>query len=147
MSSDSAYEKQPIPVKQGLVSSTLGDGGEIDLLGSQCNGCGEASIGTNAICLNCGGTAMEEIIFSRQGVLWTYTIVRHRPPGEYLGFEDFQPFGLGLVELPEGVRVMVPLEGDVDRFHIGMQMQLKPWILSASEDKSYLAFRFAPVTH
>ena len=41
------------------------------------------------------------------------------PPGAYKGPEPFVPFALGLVELPEGLRVMSPLEGDIDALKIG----------------------------
>ena len=133
------------PVKEGLVT---GDGAnEVRLLGSKCEHCAEVSIGTNPVCLNCGSDRIRPIELSTEGELWTYTIVRHKPPGEYLGPEPFQPFALGLVELPEGLRIMAPLEGDVDAFQIGARLQLKPWMLQAADGKTYRAFRFASVAN
>jgi uncharacterized OB-fold protein len=130
-----------LPVKEGLVSGEGPD--DVRLLGSKCESCSEVSIGTNVVCLNCGNDNITSIEFSPTGELWTYTLIRHKPPGEYLGPEPFEPFGLGLVELPEGLRIMAPLEGDIDSFRIGDQLQLKPWILTAADGQKYRAFRFA----
>ncbi len=130
-----------LPVKEGLVTGAGKD--DVTLLGSKCLACKEVSIGTNPVCLNCGSDQIESIKLSSEGELWTYTVVRHKPPGEYLGPDPFQPFGLGLVELAEGVRIMAPLEGETDAFRIGDKLQLKPWILHAADGKAYRAFRFA----
>lgn len=130
-----------LPIKEGLVSGDSPD--DVRLLGSKCGGCNEVSIGTNVVCLNCGGNKINSIEFSPTGELWTFTIIRHKPPGEYLGPESFEPFGLGLVELPEGLRIMAPLEGDVDSFQIGDQLEIKHWKLTAADGQVYRAFRFA----
>jgi|SRR6056300_234666 uncharacterized OB-fold protein len=133
-----------LPVKEGLVSGAGQD--DVRLLGSQCDSCGEVSIGTNSVCLNCGSEEIQSIELSTEGELWTYTIVQHKPPGEYLGPEPFQPFGLGLIELPDGVRIMAPLEGDIVSFEIGAKMELKPWVLKGANGQAYRAFRFASVS-
>ncbi len=36
----------------------------------------------------------------------------------------FVPFGLGLVELPEGIRIISPIDADVDKLNIGMELEL-----------------------
>lgn len=129
------------PVRQGLVSGEGLD--DVKLLGSKCKDCGEVSIGTCEVCLNCGSESMDSLELASEGTLWTYTIVRHKPPGGYLGPEDFEPFGLGLVELPDGVRIMAPLEGNIDDFKIGSKLVLKPWILHSADGEAFRAFRFA----
>ena len=133
-----------LPVRQGLVNGGGADSDDVRLLGSKCENCGEVSIGTNAVCLNCGSDQIEAIKLCSEGVLWTYTIVRHKPPGDYLGPDPFVPFALGLVELADGVRIMAPLEGDVDSFEIGSRLRLQPWILQSGGGQSYRAFKFAP---
>ena len=42
---------------------------------------------------------------SRQGTLWAWTAVTAPPPG----YQGEVPFGIGVVELPEGVRVITRL--------------------------------------
>lgn len=133
-----------LPVKDGLVVGDSQD--DVRLLGSKCASCHEVSIGTNDVCLNCGNSDIESIQLSKEGVLWTYTVIRHKPPGDYLGPKEFEPFGLGLVELPDGVRIMAPLEGDIDNFKIGSKLVLKPWVLKSADGAAYRAFRFAPAS-
>lgn len=135
-----------LPVKDGLISESAADASEVRLLGSKCADCAEASIGTNSVCLNCGSDQIQSVELSSEGTLWTYTVVRHKPPGDYLGPEPFVPFGLGLVELPEGVRVMAPLEGNIEAFVIGSRLRIVPWILQGKDGKAYKAFKFAQVT-
>ena len=135
-----------LPIRQGLVNGGGDDSDEVHLLGSKCKNCGEVSIGTNAVCLNCGGDQIEAIELGSEGELWTYTIVRHKPPGNYLGPDPFVPFALGLVELPDGVRIMAPIEGDLDSLEIGSRLRLHPWILKGRDGQAYRAFRFAPAT-
>lgn len=134
-----------LPVRAGLVAAG-GEPDEVRLLGSKCENCGEVSIGTNSVCLNCGSDQIGSTELSSEGELWTYTVIRHKPPGDYLGSEPFEPFALGLVELADGVRIMAPLDGDVDSFEIGSRLQLVPWMLTASDGQAYKAFRFAPLT-
>lgn len=133
-----------LPIRHGLVNGGGEDPDEVHLLGSKCKNCGEVSIGSNDVCLNCGGDQIESIELSSEGELWTYTIVRHKPPGEYLGPDPFVPFALGLVELSDGVRIMAPIEGDPDSLEIGSLLRLRPWILKASDGQAYRAFKFAP---
>ncbi|PCI53355.1 MAG: nucleotide-binding protein [Alphaproteobacteria bacterium] len=132
-----------LPVKDGLIEFSQEDIGGLHLLGSFCNACNEVSMGTNALCMNCGGKEIKTIRLSRDGVLWSYTIIRHRPPGDYLGEDEFKPFGLGLVELDDGIKIMAPMEGAVDAFHIGMKLVLRPWVLVSKDGQNYLAFRYA----
>lgn len=132
------------PIKQGLVTGAEGDLDDLQLLGSKCRNCAEVSIGTNSVCLNCGGDDIEGIELSPAGELWTFTVIRHKPPGDYLGPDPFEPFALGLVELPDGVRIMAPIEGAVDNLKIGAKMRLRPWILQSGDGRlAYRAFRFA----
>jgi uncharacterized OB-fold protein len=83
---------------------------------------------------------------SKKGKLWTYTVIRHKPPGDYKGPDPFVPFGLGLVELPEGIRVMAPLQADPEKIKVGMELELEVYPLYTDENKNeVMAFRFRPV--
>ena len=89
---------------------------------------------------------LEVIPLSRRGSLWTYTVIRHRPPGDYKGPEPFVPFGEGLVELPEGIRVLSPIDGDVEKLKIGMELELVVYKLYEDEEgNDVTAFKFKPV--
>ncbi|MCP5145945.1 MAG: OB-fold domain-containing protein [Gammaproteobacteria bacterium] len=142
MQAESTAASAVAPINDGMVRSLDPAHGQIELLGSRCATCGEVSLGTNAVCLNCGGDNIESIALGSEGTLWTFTVVRHRPPGNYLGPDPFEPFGVGLVELPSGLRVMTPLDGDISTFRIGDKVRLAPWLLREGEDRRWLAFRF-----
>jgi uncharacterized OB-fold protein len=71
-------------------------------------------------------------------------VIRNRPPGDYRGPDPFVPFGEGLVELPDGIRVLSPLAGDVDKFVIGMKMKFEAYKLYQNAGGAdVIAFRFA----
>ena len=130
------------PVREGLITGKEGDINDIQLLGSKCGKCDEVSIGTSSICMNCGSDQMRGMQLSSNGKLWSYTVIRHKPPGEYLGPDPFEPFALGLVELPDGVRIMAPIDGEPGALAIGAKLELKPWILQSDDGQAYRAFRF-----
>jgi uncharacterized OB-fold protein len=132
---------QPRPVREGLFAGDLSDLQSLKLAGSKCQACGEATLGTNSLCPNCGGEQITPMAFSDQGKVWTYTVVRYRPPGDYKGPDAFVPFAMGLVELPEGLRVLAPIGGDIERVRIGMDVGFHPY---ARED-GVVEFNYAPV--
>jgi uncharacterized OB-fold protein len=132
-----------VPIREGLLSESLEDLDAVTLLGGRCARCGETALGSSALCQNCGAEGLESIPLGREGTLWTYTVVRHKPPGDYRGPDPFVPFGLGLVELPEGIRVLSPLGGDIASLRIGQSVSFKPVILSG--DVETVAFQFIPI--
>ncbi|APL96117.1 nucleotide-binding protein [Sphingobium indicum] len=111
------------PVRSGLMTGALDDLASVGLAGSRCRACGETTLGANTLCPNCGSDDVFPIALSDEGKVWTYTVVRYRPPGDYKGAEPFQPFAIGLVELPEGLRVVAPVGGDPDAVRIGMTVR------------------------
>jgi uncharacterized OB-fold protein len=96
------------------------------LLGSECSQCGTVSFPRQAACPRCTSTEVLERRLARRGTLWSWTIQRFRPKSPpYTGPEEFEPFGVGYVELPGEVRVEARLtESDPGRLRIGMEMEL-----------------------
>jgi len=89
---------------------------------------------------------MTTIPLSKRGKLWTYTVIRHRPPGQYRGPDPFVPFGEGLVELPEGIRVLTVLDSEIDKIKIGMELELVVYKLYQDEQgNDCIAFKFKAV--
>ena len=96
-----------------------------NLLGSRCRRCGEVIFPTNPFCPQCCEETTEVIRLGRQGSLYSFTVQRFKPPPPYRGPEPFVPYGVGIIELPEGVRVTSVLEeSNPDRLKVGMQMEL-----------------------
>ena len=141
-------ENQPkaVPIKDGLFTMPLIPPEQVRLIGSKCHLCGEVSLGKRTTCPNCVGEDMEELPLGRRGNLWSYTVIRNRPPGDYKGPDPFIAFGLGLVELPEGIQVVAPIAGDVDKLNVGMELELEVYKLyQDAEGNDVMAFKFKPI--
>jgi uncharacterized OB-fold protein len=135
-----------VPVRDGLLAGDLAQLDCVRLSGTKCQACGETSLGRNATCPNCGGDVVAEVTLSDHGVLWSYTVVRNRPPGDYKGRDPFVPFGLGLVELPDGIRVMSPLDVEITSLKIGMSLKFRAFVQHRdAEGHDVIAFNFSAV--
>jgi uncharacterized OB-fold protein len=82
-----------------------------------------------------------------RGELWSWTVQCFPPKAPpYLpgGVEEFEPYGVGYIELPGEVRVEARLtESDPERLRIGMPMELTLIPVPGAAEK--LTFAFAPV--
>ena len=147
MTNGGASREQPkrISVNEDLLMAPLFPPEQARLRGSKCRSCGEVLFGKHLGCENCGSEDMEETALSRRGRLYTYTIIEHRPTGDYKGPDPFVPFGEGLVELPEGCRIVAPLTINKD-ISIGMELELVVDKLYDDKDgNEVMAFKFKPV--
>jgi uncharacterized OB-fold protein len=114
--------KKRVPIKEGLFEF-LEDGAH--LIGSRCRECGEVTFPANAFCPQCCAETTANVPLSRRGILYSFTVQRFRPPPPYRGPEPFAPYGVGMIELPEGLRVTAVLEeDDPARLRVGMEMEL-----------------------
>lgn len=142
--SENAAAKR-LPILEGLLSGPLVDLGQVRLAGCRCTTCGETALGSKTICPNCGRDTVNNISLSDRGVLWSFTVVRHRPPGNYKGPEPFVPYGLGLVELPDGIRVLSPIRCAIDKLKIGLALRFAPYVRVEPDGREVVAFAFEPV--
>lgn len=140
-------QNNAIPVGDGLLTVPLYPLEDVRLLGTRCKKCKEVMFGSNASCANCASEEVEDIPLSKSGTLWTYTIIYHCPPGSYRGPKDpFVPFAEGLVELPDGVKVLSILDCDIDKVKIGMKLELVCHELYKNEQgQSVIAWKFKAV--
>ncbi|MDB5459618.1 MAG: putative nucleic-acid-binding protein [Caulobacteraceae bacterium] len=138
------YASERGPIRDGLLCGPLSDVSQVRLAGAKCATCKEISLGSNDVCPNCGSDAVEAVALGDRGTLWTYTIVRHKPPGDYRGPDPFQPFGMGLVELPDGIRVLAPLGCDVAELRIGLAMRFHPFVRIDADGGETVSFDFTP---
>jgi uncharacterized OB-fold protein len=121
MSGDLKQGKKQVPVREGLFTMPKSPAEKPSLLGSKCSACGEAFFPRRTRCANCGAEHLEELILSRRGKLYNYTIVHNATPG----YSGPVPYGIGRIELPEGIAVTAPLTGcDLNTLKIGMQLEL-----------------------
>lgn len=111
------------------------------LLGARCGVCGETSFPRLDDCPYCGGEATEPVELSDHGTLWGWTTVVHAPPG-YVGTV---PYGFGVVELPEGVRVITRLATPEHWWTFGLRLHLRTAEVGLDPDGVVLTtWEFAP---
>ncbi len=137
-------DKKQIPIAEGLFAWPSSSP---QLIGSRCQGCGEVAFPKQSGCPNCAGDSTEEVLLSRRGKLWTWTIQHFPPPHPYAGDLDaFVPFGVGYIELPEGIRVEARLSlSDPEELEIGMEMELAIEKFAEREDGvELMTFVFQP---
>jgi uncharacterized OB-fold protein len=73
------------------------------------------------VCPYSGATDVERRHLSSEGTLWAWTAVNVPPPG----YRGTVPYGLGVVELPEGLRIVTRLtEADPANLSLGLTMRL-----------------------
>jgi uncharacterized OB-fold protein len=136
-----------IPIADGLYRV---EDGAPQLIGSRCGACGEVAFPIQDACPSCTARDTEEVPLSRRGTLWTWTVQHFPPPPPYIGpadRESFEPYGVGYVELAEGIRVEGRLtESDPAKLSIGMEMELVllPFVRD-EEGNDRMTFAFRPV--
>lgn len=134
------------PIQQGLFTWPAESP---QLIASRCGGCSELTFPAQDACPACTRRGGEEVLLSRRGVLWSFTIQRFPPPPPFEGEQDrekYVPFGVGYVELPEGIRVEGRLtEGDPEKLEIGMEMELVvEKFIADAEGNDLMTFAFRP---
>ena len=130
------------PVAEGLIAGTPD---EPRLIGSRCRSCGTVAFPRQASCQACMSEDVEEHLLARTGPLWTWTIQCFPPKSPpYAGNADeFQPYGVGYVELGGEVRVEGILsESDPAQLEIGMPMELT--LIPAPGRDDAVTFAFKP---
>lgn len=99
----------------------------------------------------CSGQEVTVEELPGRGTLWTWTIQQFMPKPPYNSGETpntFQPYGVGYLELPGGVRVEGRLtENDPEKLHIGMAMEVvfEPWRKNA-QGEELISYFFRPLT-
>lgn len=139
-------EKRRIPIKEGFLTLPLIHLDRVRLKGSHCRSCGETFLGKSLACENCQSTDLEEVVLSTKGALYTYTVIRNRPPGDYIGPDPFVPYAVGMVELPGGLRVLSVLtDCNVEKLEIGMKLELViEKLCEDAEGNEVITYKFRP---
>jgi uncharacterized OB-fold protein len=124
------------PVQEGLFTDR-------HLLGGRCGACGRHHFPTAAICPYCGAAEVTRVELSETGALWGWTALTAAPPGYAGGV----PFGFGVVELPEGIRVISRIEqADPARLSFGAPVRFALAPLHTDDDGTeVVTYTFAPV--
>lgn len=127
-----------VPVRPGLFL----DDDPPALVGGRCGRCGRPHFPRSGTCPYCSADDVEEARFGAPGRLWAHTAVTAAPPG----YRGEVPFGFGVVELPEGLRVVTRLtEADPGRLRSGQPMALAVVPLHVDDEgRQVVTYAFAP---
>jgi uncharacterized OB-fold protein len=92
------------------------------LLGARCVECDRASFPRETRCPHCRSTDLKPLPLSTTGTVFSYTIVRVPVPG----YTGPVPYGLGVVELPDGIRVNSTLVAEpLEALRIGVPVRAR----------------------
>jgi uncharacterized protein len=127
-----------VPVRAGLFTDT----DPPRLLGSRCRACGRSLFPRTETCPYCAAADTEEVELSAEGSLWAWTAVTAAPPG----YRGEVPYGLGVVELADGLRVVSRLtEADPAALRSGQPMTLVLVPLHTADDgRDVVGYAFSP---
>jgi uncharacterized OB-fold protein len=123
------------PVHDGLFSDRA-------LIGGRCEKCGCHHFPAARVCPYCGAAEVARVELSDTGALWGWTAVTAPPPG----YAGEVPFGFGVVELPEGLRVISRVEApDPARLSFGTPVRFALAPLHTDDDGTQVVtYTFAP---
>ena len=123
------------------------------LIGSECGACSATVFPRQSHCPKCSRAEMSDVLLPRRGTVIAWTTQGFPPGAPYIGptGKDFVPFGVGLVQLGDVVRVEGRLtENDPAKLQFGMEVELimLPFAVDASDPENpveIVTFAFQPV--
>jgi uncharacterized OB-fold protein len=119
------------------------------LLGSQCGNCGATTFPVQQRCPRCSSADMAEVKLPRRGTLVAWTTQGFPPGPPYKGptGKDFVPFGVGLVQLDDVIRVEGRLtENDPAKLQFGQEVELTMVPFTTDDEgNEIVTFAFQPV--
>jgi uncharacterized protein len=123
---------------------------EPQLIGGRCAECSAVTFPQQSSCARCGSVEVEQRLLPRRGTLWTFTTQEFLPKEPYAGgetMETFRPYGVGIVQLGDEVKVEARLTvADPEQLQIGMELELAIVPFRVDPDGTeVLTFAFAPV--
>ena len=129
-----------VPVREGLFV----DADPPSLVCGRCARCGAHHFPRQPTCPYCSADSVDGALVHGPGRLWAYTAVTAPPPG----YGGDVPYGLGVVELPEGLRVVSRLtEGDPASLRVGQETELVIVPLETDgEGRDVVSYAFSPAS-
>jgi len=120
------------------------------LLGTRCISCGSYYFPQKISCNNpdCKEKKVEQVSLGPRGKLYSYTIQYYPPPPPFRFNEPFIPYGIGLVELAEGIRVAgILTTNNLNEIKIGMELELVVEnFYHDDEGNEFVTYKFRPIS-
>jgi uncharacterized protein len=120
------------------------------LIGSRCANCGATTFPRQQRCPQCSRAEMSDLLLPRRGTPVAWTTQGFLPGPPYAGRETattFTPFGVGLVQLDDVIRVEGRLtENDPAKLAFGMKVELTMMPFTTDDEgNEVITFAFRPV--
>ena len=96
---------------------------------TRCKHCGRVSFPPQMDCPHCLDSDVEWIEIASKGTLLSFTTAYYGPAG----FDGKVPYTLGIVQFPEGIKVLAPVSKKVNPKDqkVGVELRITPTRLSA----------------
>lgn len=117
------------------------------LIASRCKKCGSLAFPKSPYCTNPDCVKdlanVEVIQLSNRAKLHTWAVQMYPPPPPFK-MDPFEPFPVGMLDLPEGLRILGMLT--TDKVDFGMEMEMTTKKLYEDENNEYLTWAWKPVS-
>ena len=115
--------------------------GEVTLLGTHCNDCGETAFPEHSICVKCGSESTELAHIGGPATLRNFTVVHQLPSG----FKS--PWAVGYGDFAGELVVLAPIVGAApEDLHEGITLKLSVGVTSVDKDgEEFETYQFTPV--
>lgn len=117
------------------------------LLVSRCRKCGTIAFPKRPFCTNpdCAKKRenVEEVRLGKRGKVYSYSCQIYQPPAPFR-MEPFEPYALGMVDFPEGLRVWGMFTRK-DNLEIGMEVETVAGRLYSEGNTDYMTWMWKPI--
>ena len=117
------------------------------LIASRCKKCKAVAFPKRPFCPNpdCekDRDLVEEIEISNKGTLYSYSFQLYQPP-EPFRYEPWQPYAIGMVDFPEGLRVWGMITRMED-LKLGMPVETVAGKLYEDDENEYISWMWKPI--
>ena len=133
-----------LPLEDGYMNVSAREDGSVRLLGSYSPAAKVTFFPQRKRC-PITGTPVDLVELSAEGILYSWSFI-HMPKMGSMEEDAGGGYGVGQVDLPEGVRIQTLIDGRPEDFEIGMRMRLEANVIATDEDGTqYCGFKFVPV--
>jgi len=122
---------------QGLPDLFDWSTGEVRIQSAKCNSCGTYFFPKEHYQHKpgCSRENVEDVLLSNKGTLASFTIQHYMCPPPFRPTGDITPYGIGLVEFPEGIQIAgLIMESDLDSLEIGQEMETITYTLHQNDE-------------
>ncbi len=135
--------KKQVPIIEGLFTWPSD---KPQLIAGRCKMCGSVTFPKAAFCANPACEKKREnvdvINVSTTGTLWTFTTQIYAPPAPFRK-EPFSPYGIGMIDTKEGLRVLGILTTN-ENLSLGMKVEMTVGKLYEDDENEYITWMWKP---